>query len=43
MSIDESYKAFKRDDLKAVYSIKMYNQDKLKKEEQYQNIKIWQK
>ena len=40
MSIDESYKAFKSDDLKAVYSIKMYNEDKLKKEEQYQNIKI---
>ena len=31
MSIDESYKAFKRDDLNAVYSIKIYNEDKLKK------------
>ena len=38
MSIDESYKAFRRDDLKAVYSIKINNEDKQKKEkkEEYQ-------
>ena len=34
MSIDESYKASKRHDLKAVYSIKINNEDKPKKEEE---------
>ena len=36
MSIDESYKAFKRHDLKAVYSIKTNNEDKPEKEEEHQ-------
>lgn len=31
MFIDESYKAFKRDDLKVVYSIKINNDQKTKK------------
>ena len=33
MSIDESYKTFRRDDLKVVYSIKINNEDKQKKKE----------
>ena len=36
MSIDESYKAFKRHDLKAVYSIKTNNEDKPEKEEEHE-------
>ena len=39
MSIDESYKAFRRDDLKAVYSIKINEERRKTKKKRKKNIK----